>query len=217
MGWSYGYPTKEALLEFLTNQGDFINSDGEHVWNNVLKFSIRGNCVWCIIVSGDYENDNPVEREKQIVLYVIGKKNGTYGYNTYVENQYPNYSSCPVRFFLEVPTDDKMIIEWRKWVFKQNHLKKDKANFRELYIEASNDFSDLVVYVENCIHPYFYVRYRDGDKTMYGITSKESSQLFRVPKKSIVFWELLQRHLPERNVKDRALSLKEDHKYNLCV
>lgn len=79
-----------------------------------IKKSIRGNQLWTI-----REEITPTSTTRIIMLYLLRKVQGSWGYKSMCEQNHPFYYNCPVSYLDEVP---EACPEWRAKV-RQHHQK----------------------------------------------------------------------------------------------
>jgi len=111
MGWMFLYdcPTKQDLIRSI------IRPQHHEDWHKeVLKHCCRGNCLWS--VEHIWNTKTGADR-KTIVLYLMEKQDGCWGYKDLDEGMGPYYYSCPTSYFeLAGPTEDKGARLWREKV-----------------------------------------------------------------------------------------------------
>jgi|PlaIllAssembly_1097288.scaffolds.fasta_scaffold1134856_1 hypothetical protein len=109
MGWLYGWKSKEALVKELTE--------------GAVKFKLVGNHLWTIRWYGCEEN------KPYIVLFLLSKSGGAYGYKALSESEGPFYYSCPLSFLAEVPVARPW---WREKVREWHREKEIKKALKKL-------------------------------------------------------------------------------------
>lgn len=120
MGWTFPYSTttKKRLV-------DEILSDYRHHPNwKIIKTALVGSCFWMALHS--LKTD-----EKFIVLYLMEKHDGTYGYKDMDETMHPFFYNCPVSL-LDMTTSPKNEANpWRIEMRKKYAEKTAKRNERK--------------------------------------------------------------------------------------
>lgn len=87
MGWLYNtYPqSKQDFVKELLQR----NFNPNYV--RLLKHSLRGNQLWTLI--------QPVKGDPVIVLFLLGRDDGCWGYKDMDESMGPYYYDCPIGWF----------------------------------------------------------------------------------------------------------------------
>ena len=111
MGWTFLYdaPHKQIVIDECTNPPHNGPS-------KCLKHSVKGNELWTI-----WERDG----KKSIVLFLLAKSEGNWGYKDMDEAMNPYYYKCPLKFLNEVPVVNQ---EWRDKVIEYFNNKKTQID-----------------------------------------------------------------------------------------
>ena len=114
MGWTsvqkHYNSAKEFAQDVILNDGDFV------------KHRMVGNHLWTV-----YEN--PEVGKKFVLLFLIEKHGGWYGYKEISESMHPYYYDCPLSIIKAAgETDNENAKEWRELVFKYHAEKKIKVS-----------------------------------------------------------------------------------------
>lgn len=114
MGWSFGYPSKQSLVNHLDEN---LTDD----WK-MVKRSIVGNHYWYVAeyVSNDGRHDKGF-RIIGLALLRSGYRDG-WGYKGMDESAHPYYYDCPLSMLDMAPVQSH---EWREQV-KAHHANKRK-------------------------------------------------------------------------------------------
>lgn len=99
MGWTFLYdaPEKRDVIADVTKGSDTLKC---------VRKAIHGNELWTIW-------QNTETGLKYIVLFLLARSNGNWGYKDMTESMGPYYYQCPLSFLDEVPVVNE---EWRKGV-----------------------------------------------------------------------------------------------------
>jgi hypothetical protein len=102
MGWMFLYdcPTKQDLVRYL------IRPQRNDNWTkDTLRHCCRGNCLWTVEKVWNRSNN---QFRTFIMLYLMEKNEGCWGYKDMDEGMGPYYFSCPTSYFkVAGPTEDK--------------------------------------------------------------------------------------------------------------
>ena len=111
MGWTFLFnaPEKRHVIEECTKSGDRVEC---------VRKSVNNNELWTIWV-------DKISKKKTIVLFLLSKNKGNWGYKDITEAMYPYYFKCPLSFFEEVPEENK---EWREDVRAWHAAQKNNKN-----------------------------------------------------------------------------------------
>lgn len=96
MGWTFLYnaPEKRHVIEECLRNGGRVEC---------VKKAVHGNELWTIW--HDKETD-----KKHIILFLLAKQDGNWGYKDISESMGPYYHKCPLSFLKEVPETNP---DWR--------------------------------------------------------------------------------------------------------
>lgn len=113
MGWLFTYANYSSAKEYA--ETEIIKKNGDRV----IKHRLVGNHLWML-----YKGDSG---KKLIVLCLIQKSEGQYGYKDIDETMGPYYYDCPLSFIKEAdePYNDSAR-NWREKVKKHHANKKEK-------------------------------------------------------------------------------------------
>lgn len=75
-------------------------------YHKVIDHSVRGGELWIILQRK--EDQDPI-----IVVYVLVKQDGCWGYRGIAEAEHPYYFDCPLKFLAKVPVQNP---QWREKV-----------------------------------------------------------------------------------------------------
>lgn len=139
MGWLYCEPTRKALVRHLLEENSRSSTldNGDRIHRKVLRSCLRGNCLWMLYEYG--KNDEPVT--VCIIVSLLGKYDGLWGYKEMDEGQHPFYYTCPVSY-LDACTEpiNEHAQRWREEVRKYHQIRKQK---RDRYKAARQQLLDL--------------------------------------------------------------------------
>ena len=111
MGWTFLYncPDKSQVIE------ECVKEQSTHV---CIAKSVLGNSLWTV-----WRHKTKLTLE--IVLFRLGKDNGSWGYKDMTEGMGPCYYDCPLSFLNLVPepTDSPHAKGWREKV-REHHAKE---------------------------------------------------------------------------------------------
>jgi hypothetical protein len=107
MGWTFLYdaPEKKHVIEDCTRGSDKLKC---------VRKAVHGNELWTIW-------HNTETNTKYIVLFLLARRDGNWGYKDMTEAMGPYYYQCPLSFLAEVPAADE---EWREKVRQFHDQKK---------------------------------------------------------------------------------------------
>jgi hypothetical protein len=97
MGWMFLHnaPDKRQVVETCTKSSATLKC---------VKKAVHGNHLWTIF-------ENTVTKKKSIVLFLLAKNQGCWGYKDITEHMGPSFYDCPVSFFDEAPRPESA--SWR--------------------------------------------------------------------------------------------------------
>jgi len=78
MGWTFGYSSKDDTIRNILADGKFVDH------------TLAGNEFWSVMEATD--------GEKVVVLFLLSKEQGSWGYKVMDESQGPYYVKCPLRY-----------------------------------------------------------------------------------------------------------------------
>ena len=109
MGWTFSYNCidKNQIIQEICKNGTSIR---------FLKKSLQGQELWTIW-------ENLITRKKEIILFLLQKQDGIWGYKDITESQYPFYVKCPLQFLKQTEVQEPM---WRQSV--ELYWQKQKEN-----------------------------------------------------------------------------------------
>ena len=114
MGWTFVEKRFNSAKEFAE---ECILKDGDFV-----KHRMVGNHLWTV-----YEN--PEVGKKFVLLFLIEKDRGSYGYKEISESMHPYYYDCPLSIIRAAgETDNESAKEWRALVVQYHAEKKIKVS-----------------------------------------------------------------------------------------
>lgn len=107
MGWTFLYdaPKKRHVVEDCTRGSDKLKC---------VRKATHGNELWTIW-------HNSETNQKLIILFLLAKRNGNWGYKDMTESMFPYYFQCPLAFLDEVPVANE---SWRARVRDYHEGKK---------------------------------------------------------------------------------------------
>jgi hypothetical protein len=164
MGWSYGWKSKAALVEYLTagSPRTFAPFNPKYPdfrarWysREVVKHTLVGNELW-VVLRTKYEYAEhataPVTETKidtAIVVCLIESENGDWGYKDMSEEEGPYYYGCPLNYLALAPETNS---EWRAGVraahAKKNAVRKIEVGDTLTLADGCNPSSVTVVSVK---------------------------------------------------------------------
>ena len=103
MGWTFSdsWKTKDDVITDILRDGNFIDK------------TLKGTELWTIM--------QDAAGARFIVLFLLAKERGSYGYKVMDESMGPYYYKCPVSFLDRVPATNH---EWRAKVYAYADLKR---------------------------------------------------------------------------------------------
>jgi len=110
MGWSYGWNSKEELVEYLTKS-----------WGHgtCLAKSIRGKVLWSV-----WEFSPPKEEKTRYIRCdLLDKYDDSWGYKDMDESMGPYYYNCPLSYLDMAPVANE---KWREGVRDYHEKHKSK-------------------------------------------------------------------------------------------
>lgn len=134
MGWLFSEQSRNALIH--ERCAPWKN---EHVESNVIKHSLRGNCLWKVI-EHKLLPDGKVERF--IALDLIQVHGREAGYKDMDESMGPYYYSCPLSYLELVPEVTNE--EWRKGVRSYHARRNQKLELGQVVKLTNNESYKLV-------------------------------------------------------------------------
>jgi hypothetical protein len=110
MGWTFSdsWKTKDDVITDILRDGNFIDK------------TLKGTELWTIM--------QDAAGARFIVLFLLAKERGSYGYKVMDESMGPYYYKCPVSFLDRVPATNH---EWRAKVYAYADLQKAKRLARK--------------------------------------------------------------------------------------
>jgi hypothetical protein len=108
MGCTFGYSSKDDTLRSILADGQFVNH------------TLVGSEFWTVLKAQDGTN--------VIVLFLLAKENGSYGYKVIDEGMHPYYYKCPLSFLKLAPVASE---EWRKGVHAYHESKRNVRRERD--------------------------------------------------------------------------------------
>lgn len=148
MGWLFLYEcdTKASVREHILRD---LTRTTEHGDSKVLKHRTVGNHLWVA-----YEGIGAAEKKpmRAVILFLLGKSDGNWGYKDIDESMGPCEVDCPESIIKAVgPTEYKYAVEWRKKVAEHHAAKKAKRNlFKQVRV-------GVVVELKGCTPSLFRV------------------------------------------------------------
>lgn len=126
MGWtsSYSWKTKQDVMDEVLSSTYW----GKKI--NVLKHSLRGNCLW---VLAEHTREDLKGKNQFISLFLLSKNDGCYAYKPMDESCGPYYYNCPLTYIDSVEKHggevDAITRNWRQSVkdYHQNAKLKKQA------------------------------------------------------------------------------------------
>lgn len=114
MGWTFLHntPDKRQVVEMCTRDSDTLKC---------VKKAVHGNHLWTVW-------QDSVTKNKTIVLFLLGKDRGDWGYKDITEGMGPVEVDCPLSFldFVPEPTDSPYAKGWREKVRKYHEQEKTR-------------------------------------------------------------------------------------------
>lgn len=170
MSWTFLHnaPDKRQVIETCTKGSDKLKC--------IMK-AVHGNHLWTVW-------QDSVTKNKSIVLFLLGKDHGCWGYKDITEHMGPSYYDCPLSFFDEVPEPESNSAPTCPFVYSVSWREKVRAyHFKEK--ERRTHLKNLAV--------GSMVRLVDGYKpSVLRITSTDplrgtspEGDLYRIPKTRI--------------------------------
>jgi len=176
MGWLFLHEcrTKADVRDHLLK--DLSRSD-ERAERRVLKHCTVGNHLWLAFecVPTDPAN-KPI---RVVILALLAKDQGRWGYKDMDETMGPYYFDCPKSVIKAAgPTDNEHALKWRAQV-DEHHKRKDahRAMLRRVAVGAT-------LVLKGCTPERFRVTRIDGTK-IYGTCAKSGYGNYKIPKKAI--------------------------------
>lgn len=126
MGWTllYNCPDKKQVIE------ECIRSFGS---SKCIRHSCSDNELWTL-----WYNSNT--NVKHIILFLLAKQDGSWGYKPLTEPEGPVYFKCPLVYLHEAPVLND---NWRQKVYEYHNLKRaNRRAIRELAIGKIVKLSD---------------------------------------------------------------------------
>jgi len=122
MGWTWTYNLidKKQIIEEVTRDNTFYK---------FLKKAVYNNSLWTLWL-------NINTQQKEIVLFILSKRNGSWGYKNISEIEYRFYYDCPLSFLKEAKVT---CMEWRNHVYSYH---KQESKRKELLKKI--DIGDIV-------------------------------------------------------------------------
>lgn len=116
MGWDfYSRLSKEAMIEDICRKSE--NEAG--IWETIAK-SLRGNHLWTVRQMTTKVDGQPFHSVRYIVLYLLAKHEGQWGYKDISEDMGPFVYDCPLKFLKMAnecfTANEKYAVKWRKAV-----------------------------------------------------------------------------------------------------
>jgi hypothetical protein len=119
MGWTYGWNTRDELVQELTR-----THESEQTKHEVIKRAFAGNNLWTVVEVADKAAN---KSERHIVLFKLAK-HGHWGYKDIGEECGPCEENCPLSFFDLAPLaddDNSYARGWRDRV-RQYHARRNQ-------------------------------------------------------------------------------------------
>ena len=115
MGWTFLYdaPDKQIVIDECINPSGWTSGK----IRKCTKHSVVGNELWSI-----WESNTG---DKTIVLFLLSKHMGNWGYKDMGEAMHPYYYKCPLYFLEEVPVANQ---EWRNKVLEYHSSLKSQRD-----------------------------------------------------------------------------------------
>jgi hypothetical protein len=113
MGWTFLHEAREKqqVIEACVKSSATLKC---------VKKAVHGNHLWTIF-------ENSVTKSKSIVLFLLAKSQGCWGYKDMTEHMGPHYYDCPVSFLDEVPEPDSPYSAgWREGVRTYHAKEKER-------------------------------------------------------------------------------------------
>jgi hypothetical protein len=109
MGWTFLYnaPEKRHVIEDVTREGETVKC---------VRKSTVGNHLWTIW-------ERKEDGHKFIVLFLLARDRGNWGYKDMTESMHPYYYDCPLSFLDEVPVASE---DWREGVINHHSAEKNR-------------------------------------------------------------------------------------------
>lgn len=114
MGWYYCKPSRNELIDELTNGS--------------LAHCVRGNVLWSV---------HPTDGGPIIACFLLAKSDGLYGYKDMCESMHPYYFSCPLSYLAMAPVACEA---WREGV-RNYHRSQAKARDIERSVKHGDTLS----------------------------------------------------------------------------
>lgn len=161
MGWTFLHnaPDKRQVIEMCTRSSDTLKC--------VMK-AVHGNHLWTVW-------ENSVTKKKSIILFLLGKDRGNWGYKDITEIMGPWEYDCPLSFLDAVPEPDtRSAKEWREKVRAYHDQEKSRRK-----VLKSLEIGKMI-------------RLRDSHPSEFRITAlnplqgtTSTGQLYKIPKTRI--------------------------------
>lgn len=111
MGWTFLYdaPEKRHVIEEATREGEMLKC---------VRKSTVGNHLWTVWESKD-------NGKRYIVLFLLAKNRGNWGYKDITESMGPLYYDCPLSLLKEAPVANET---WRDQVVEYHRNEKARRS-----------------------------------------------------------------------------------------
>lgn len=135
MGWLFGEPSKESLIERCLRGG------AHPTGYTAIAHSVVGNHLWAVFEREpgqpdhvEYNGRTYSRPARLLVLYLLAhsRRHGCWGYKDMDESMGPCYYDCPLKFLDMVPDPGGYATEWREKVRSFHAAKNDKRQLIKL-------------------------------------------------------------------------------------
>ncbi|GEM_PF-389557 len=126
MGWLFGHETKQEVIDEVTRSWEPLDRP---YFRKVVDKSLVGSHLW--VVWGRFDKATGIEDEAErfLILYLLRKSGGRWGYKDIDEAAGPFYYNCPKRLLDLAPVTNQ---EWRDKVLAYHESKRRKVKVSDL-------------------------------------------------------------------------------------
>ena len=141
MGYSFhsgdSGESKANMVEYLTKSHSFKKENGNEVKVEHIRKTVHGNRLWSVVERTESNQCFEISKIRYIMLHLLAKDRGNWGYKSFDEHSHPYYYDCPVNFLKLAPYDKTEDSsgnsgKWREAVI--NLVSKEKKNKIELKV-----------------------------------------------------------------------------------